>query len=92
MYLQVSDIPDYILEIYKQYTGDPTAFEADKNRQHFRSCVLLLRRYGLVQKKQTLNSRRDPAQYMRNYRQRKKEKRKDVVKLCELGGLSSAES
>ena len=68
LHLQMSDIPDYILKIHKQYMEDPTAFEASKSRQHFRSCISLLRRYGLAQKKRVLNARRDPAQYMRNYR------------------------
>jgi len=68
LHLQVSDIPNYILKIHKQYMEDPTAFEASKSRQHFRSCISLLRRYGLAQKKRVLNARRDPAQYMRNYR------------------------
>ena len=86
LHLQVSDIPDYILKIHKQHVKDPTAFEAGKSRQHFRSCISLLHRYSLVQKKQSLNARKDPAQYMRNYRQRKKE---DAAKLCELGGLAS---
>jgi len=61
LHLQMSDIPDYILKIHKQYTGDPTVFEAGKSRQHFKSCVSLLRRYNLVQKKQILSARKDPA-------------------------------
>ena len=70
--LQASCIPNYVPNMYKQYTSDPVTFELGKTKKHCRSCISVLRRYNLINKKPLINAKADFAAYMRKYRQKKK--------------------
>ena len=70
--LQASCIPNYVLNMYKQYTSDLVTFKLGKTKKHCRNYISVLRRYNLIEKKPLINAKADFAVYMRTYRQKKK--------------------
>ena len=79
VFLSNNAIPNFILKMLDSYQQDPVQFQTNRSQKYYNSCIAIMRRYNLLEKNSKLKARDNWKEYMKQYRNKKKQANNQCV-------------